>query len=567
MIDSARAAAAFVVGLAIGLLPPFAADRTGADWMASAYARWHPARPETDVMLVLIDRQSLAHPAFAARPRAEWGEPVAQLMEILLDAGAQVLALDVVLPRGDPPTLLAAIRRSARDGRLVLGMVAGAAGAAPSRAQLAAAGGTGALATVNLETDASGLVRALSPVNGGLPVIGAALASRAGAPINGVARVVRGTVPALTAWSARDVLDCASPSRLAEAFAGRAVLIGAWLPHEDRHPSALGRLPRASRTVSTAHCSGPAPSLTFYSDAPGVLLHALSADRWLHRDALVRLSRSAELAMVTAAALVGACVQRLRRRGLLVALALVSWATLAVGLADALMLPWLAVAVALVTAAAVSELLRVVWHAARLAATVPPAFRATPDATTTRTITACFIDIESFTSATESIADPARVATELAACLQRLARIIERHHGFVDKYLGDGVFALFGVDDGDGRAEAVAATTACLAECTEGRLCLGGRPLGLRVGLAAGPARVGTLHGGQRLHFTAIGDPVNVAARLEQLNRALGTRVLADADVAAGVKNRVWRDLGWHALRGRRASVRVYELTCPATPL
>ncbi len=556
-----RAATAFAVGAAVGLAPPLAADRASADWLAAAYAHWQPARPPSDVALVLLDRRTLAHPAFRARPRAEWGEPIAHLMELLLDADASVLALDVVLPRDDAPALLRAIRRGAREGRLVLGMVAGAAGATPSRTQLAAGGGARVLAAVNLEVDASNRVRALAPINGGLPVIGAAVAARAGAAVTGDTRIARGAVPALTVWSAADVLDCGTPSRLADAIAGRAVLVGAWLPYEDRHASALGRLPHSTRTLPTGSCSGATAPLAFGDDAPGVLLHALAADRWLHRTALTQLPRAWEIALILAAALAGACVQRPRRQWLLVTVVPLAFISTAIGFAATLMLPWLAVCAALMTAAAVATVLRFAWHATRLAATIPRAFRATPDAAATRTITACFIDIESFTAATEAIADPERVAAELAACLQRLAQIVERHHGFVDKYLGDGLFALFGVDDGDGRADAVAAALACLAACGDGDLRLAGRPLALRIGLAAGPARVGTLHGGHRLHFTAVGDPVNVAARLEQLNRALGTRILADAEVAAGVPNQVWRDLGGHALRGRRASVRVFELT------
>ena len=82
-----------------------------------------------------------------------------------------------------------------------------------------------------------------------------------------------------------------------------------------------------------------------------------------------------------------------------------------------------------------------------------------------------------------------------------------------------------------------------------------------RAGLAWGVARVGALHGGPRLHFTAVGDVVNVAARLEQLNRALGSRVLAAAEVAAAVPGEGWIDHGEQSLRGRERRVRVFELT------
>ena len=562
-----RVAAAFAAGATIGLASPLAAERASADWVAAAHAAWKPARPASDVALVLLDRRALAHPAFAGRSRADWGAPIARVVVRLLDARARTVALDVVLPRDDTAALLRTIRRATREGRLVLGMVAGAAGATPSRAQLAAVGGVSGLASVNLETDADGRVRALAPVNGALPVIGAALAQRAGAGIVGPARITRGAVPSITAWSAADLLDCDASATLTEAFADRSVLVGAWLPHEDRHASALGRLPRATRTLPSRDCGGAALPRAFDGDTPGVLLHALAADRWLHRAPLDALPRSAQHALILAAALVGACVQRPRRQCLLVVVAPPALFAVALAAAHTWLLPWLALSAALVAATGVSTVLRFAWQAARLAATVPRAFRATPDAAATRTITACFIDIASFTAATESIADPARVASELAACLQRLAGIVERHDGFVDKYLGDGLFAVFGIDGRDGRADAAAAAAACLAECADGNLRLADRPLALRIGLATGPARVGNLHGGPRLHFTAIGDVVNVAARLEQLNRSLGTRVLADEAVVAGAPDSHWRDRGRHALRGRHASVRVFELTDAAPRL
>lgn len=183
-------------------------------------------------------------------------------------------------------------------------------------------------------------------------------------------------------------------------------------------------------------------------------------------------------------------------------------------------------------------------------------------------MTACFIDIASFTRASEAADGPERLAADLGRCLRRLDAEVTRHRGFVDKYLGDGLLALFGLEDGDGRGDAVAAVRACIDACRgPGAPRLAGHRVRLRAGLAWGVARIGALHDGPRPHFTAVGDAVNVAARLEQMNRTLGTRVLAAAEVAAAVPGEGWVDHGEQSLRGRERRVRVFELTEPGTRL
>jgi adenylate cyclase len=201
----------------------------------------------------------------------------------------------------------------------------------------------------------------------------------------------------------------------------------------------------------------------------------------------------------------------------------------------------------------------VAWGAAsiatRVTASIPQRLRDTAAVPRTVTGTVCFVDIAAFTRTGERC-DPARLASELDCCLATLTRIVESHGGFVDKYLGDGLMALFGCDkrDAGGRA-AFGAVRACLRE----HLALGGERVRLRVGMACGALRVGAIGDSRRLRITAIGDTVNVAARLEQLNRELDTTILADEAVAAANQDAEWIDHGERRLRGRALPVRVWS--------
>lgn len=553
MTRPAEALAAALVGAAVAAWPPLGSERTNADWLAAAGARWRPARLPAGIALVVVDAPTLSHPAFAGRPRAEWAEPLATVVERALAAGAMVVGIDLVLPRDDVDhAWLAVLRRARAGGRLVLGTVVGPGGATPSRAQRVAAGGVDALAAVNIVADDDGIVRRMPPAVGGVPTLGSTLARRAGAETDSAAPLAYGALPAIPIRSAASVLDCG-----ATALAGRVVIVGAWLPFEDRHATGLGALPRTARTFRVDGCDG-AYSVAAGGNTPGVLLHALAFAAW--RDGGPSwLPKPAEHALVVGAAMsAGACAGRRRLAALVTAVG--AWSVAAVVAAPTLVLPWLGVTVAAAAGLATLVGIRAAWSAREIAASLPGGFRDAPRRACVRDLTACFIDIASFTSATEAIADPARVARELAACLAAFEAIVVAHRGHVDKYLGDGLLAWFDAA-GDGPAQAVAAARACAAACAGPRAPrYGGRPVAVRIGLAHGPARIGPL-GKARLHFTAVGDPLNLAARLEQLNKALGTTVLADAAVAARTPDAGWRDRGEHVIRGRRGPVRVYELT------
>jgi adenylate cyclase len=148
-----------------------------------------------------------------------------------------------------------------------------------------------------------------------------------------------------------------------------------------------------------------------------------------------------------------------------------------------------------------------------------------------KVITVMFVDIRSFTARTAA-ASPPDALRELNEFLRVMVRVVEEEHGgMINKFLGDGFMALFGVSRSEEHAgEAVCAGLSMLKalEILNARLVAEGRePLRIGIGIHTGPAIVGSIGSPERLEFTAIGNTVNLAARVEQLTKHLGVTLLA----------------------------------------
>jgi adenylate cyclase len=168
-----------------------------------------------------------------------------------------------------------------------------------------------------------------------------------------------------------------------------------------------------------------------------------------------------------------------------------------------------------------------------------------------------FLDVRGFTEFAER-ADPQEVVACLNELYEAVVPVIRRHGGHANKFVGDGLLAVFGapVRQADHAARAVAAARDIDRLVREG---IGGR---LRVGLGVNSGRVvaGTIGGGGRRDFTVIGDPVNTAARVEAATRLTGDDVL--------ITETTLRALGPHGidfverpsvpLKGKAATVRLY---------
>ncbi len=180
-----------------------------------------------------------------------------------------------------------------------------------------------------------------------------------------------------------------------------------------------------------------------------------------------------------------------------------------------------------------------------------------------RPIYTLFTDLEGFTKLSHAIA-PEMVAQLLNRYLDMLSDVVLAHGGTIDKFVGDAVVAFWGAPiarGDDGRNAALAAYAMWQAgEAFRRDLPPGVPPIGrTRVGLHHGEAIVGNFGGEGRIQYTALGDSMNTAARLESANKSLETSVLAsrEAMVLSGLD--WWRPMGRVRLRGRATPVDLFE--------
>ena len=180
-----------------------------------------------------------------------------------------------------------------------------------------------------------------------------------------------------------------------------------------------------------------------------------------------------------------------------------------------------------------------------------------------REIATLFTDIASFTSLVETL-EPSVLGPLLNEYLTGMTDIVFAHDGTVAKIVGDALHVLFGApgEQPDYAARAVACALALdeYAQSFRDRCRQNGIALGVtRIGVHAGPAIVGNFGGTRFFDYTAYGDTINVAARLEAANKQLGTRICVSATLAASVAGFRGRLVGDLVLRGRSEAIRAYE--------
>ena len=170
-----------------------------------------------------------------------------------------------------------------------------------------------------------------------------------------------------------------------------------------------------------------------------------------------------------------------------------------------------------------------------------------------------FADLQGFTKYSEG-KSPEDVANFLNRCWSVAADIVEKHGGVINKYMGDGFLAIFGVPLELAGAEKAAAETAAELDRELAPL-LKPDGLALCIGLHAGPMIVGGIGSEARCEFTVIGSTVNLASRLETLNRSLETRCLTSGQIAEKISGD-WhmKDHGGHRVKGVADEVSVFEL-------
>ncbi|HET9628601.1 MAG TPA: adenylate/guanylate cyclase domain-containing protein [Novosphingobium sp.] len=179
-----------------------------------------------------------------------------------------------------------------------------------------------------------------------------------------------------------------------------------------------------------------------------------------------------------------------------------------------------------------------------------------------------FSDLEGFTRMSHDL-PPEAVARLLNQYLEMLSKVVLDHGGVIDKFVGDAVVAFWGApvarpDDGERAAKAAYAMWQAgeefrrinAAEMAEKGLPAIGKT---RVGMHFGEAVVGNFGGERRIQYTALGDAMNTAARLESANKPLGSSVMASGEFAERSGLDWWRPMGKVVLRGRTRPVDLFE--------
>ncbi len=181
-----------------------------------------------------------------------------------------------------------------------------------------------------------------------------------------------------------------------------------------------------------------------------------------------------------------------------------------------------------------------------------------------REISIFFSDIQGFTSISEAL-EPEALTAFLNDYLSAMTAIIHDEGGTVDKYEGDAIIAFWNAPQHvpDHPLRAVTAALRCQEKLSTLRpvyVQRVGRPLHMRIGLNTGPAVVGNMGSKNRFNYTMIGDAVNLAARLEGVNKEFGTYTM----VSEATRNRAngdffYRELGKVTVVGKTETVKVYE--------
>jgi adenylate cyclase len=374
-------------------------------------------------------------------------------------------------------------------------------------------------------------------------------------------------------------------------FAGKIVIFGTVLDREDRKLTskrfATGL--DGSRAPRCVLSPAPPPAVQFkLSSIAGVYVHATAVDNLIARGAVVELGALPVIIIATAFAALASLAARMLAPGAaavaylgMVAIwtgcaTLVFTRSLALPLSE----PFLAGLVSMVAIVAYrlvvtdkgERLLRNSF-ALYLAPQVIDKMLASKKLPVlggeTRDVTVFFSDLAGFASISEKMT-PAELVAFMNEYLSAMTDIIESKGGYVDKYIGDSIVAVFGApaDDSDHASNASRAALGCRArldELNRESAAFKGYDVAHRMGLNSGAALVGNIGSRRRFNYSVMSDAVNVASRLEGANKYYGTTIAAsEMTVELTGSTFRWRELDAIRVKGRATPVKIYELLAEA---
>ena len=593
----------------LGLLIGFAAERflaAGLSFDALLTLRHaifgdRHASEAPQVVVVNVDEATFDVPDFD-KPFALWAPQFATVLDAIDSAGAKIIGVDLIFAttvetepalRGHDRALRASLARLGAAGRVVLAETdAGGELFGPHESYRRIRVIESNVRSANVHIGFDGVVRYV-PVWHGVgdarkPSFALTLAQRAGVDISSLSEGMRYLAPnygdAVVApvYAMQDVHRCAvsgGTDALAQAFAGKVVLLGADFDIEDRKVTS-GRMFLQSAKPQALPCgTGIEAKRISRRSIPGVFIHAQAINDLMRGDLARFWPGWAVLLAFAAMATAGSAFsifQRAQTASLLLAGTLLLWGAGTVWSAS---LDWFAPLLGGVAAALAAFLIglglrtfvidrerrRMALALSRyldvhLAQKLMESDRPPELGGETREVTIWFSDIAGFSTVAEKM-EPRELVGELNAHFAMLGEAIAREGGIIAQYAGDAVVAIFGALVPLPN-HAAAAMRAALAAQEKLRAETGkAGAFRIRIGLNTGSCVVGNVGSVSRINYTAIGDSVNVAARLEAANKELGTAILAsESTVRAAGPGFVCRHLGPIHVKGRAEQVDVHEV-------
>jgi adenylate cyclase len=185
-------------------------------------------------------------------------------------------------------------------------------------------------------------------------------------------------------------------------------------------------------------------------------------------------------------------------------------------------------------------------------------------------VSVLFSDIRSYTSLTEK-ADAGQIVAMLNEYFTYMVDVVFEYGGVLDKFIGDAIMAVFGAPFAKPEQDPLNAVGAALemqrqlAVFNQVRRTRGEKPIDVGIGISTGEAVCGNIGSLKRMDYTAIGDGVNLASRLESATKQYGAKVMVSEFTKAKLKGRfLTRELDWIRVKGKQLPVRIYEVLAGA---
>jgi adenylate cyclase len=516
--------------------------------------------------------------------------------------------------RGFDRDFLRALAGASTKGKVVLGQVLGDRSIMPSSGQRIAVRQQQNIRPLNDHTDSDDVVRRVPltfTIDGAkMPTMAVELAARAlgtapqfdergrmtlaGYPVPGrvpntMTLNFEGGADDIPTFSFADLRACAvknDKDYFRRWFDGKVVIFGTVLDIEDRRQTSK-RFATGLEGARAPRCAAESAPVTAgfrISTIAGVYIHATAVNNLISRDAVVEPGPLVRFLISTLfAALAAVAAWRFRPLSaalawLAVIAASIAGATLAFNHALALPIaePFLASLFALaatigfrfVVADKDRRLLQksfALYLAPHVINRMLTSNKLPELGGETRNVTVFFSDIEGFSLIAEKMS-PDNLMELMNEYLSAMTDVIERHGGYVDKYIGDSIVAVFGApaDDPDHAANAARAALDCctqLAELNASSPAFQEFKLAQRIGINSGEALVGNFGSRRRFNYSVMSDAVNLASRLEGANKFYGTTVIAsETTVALTGEAFAWRELDAIRVKGRTQALKIYEL-------